>query len=356
MRRYIPGNPARAMCRHTGIQFKRGKWMIFRGGGKMKKIGFLIFGMLFIVVAPACNSDRTATTDTQSAAGDCDRACLEQFADRYIDALVAHDPSAVPLAEDVKFTENGVELKVGDALWATASGKKDYRIYITEPETAQVGYSGIIEENGKPALISFRLKIADGAIAEIEQIVARDDGQFNNVKNLTEPDPIYAEILKPEEQSSREDMIATADSYFAALERNDGTRPVNFADTCNRQENGFQTTNNPPAEGQPADEFNIMALSCKEQFKTGFFKFVTRIRRRHLVVDKERGLVFSVACLDHAGNVKEVTMTNGMTLPVTLSSPTTFLGGGCFKIKNEQIHRIYTVMITPPYGMRQGWE
>jgi hypothetical protein len=328
-------------------------------GMKTKKTGLFVLGMLLIIGIPSCRSDRTATTDADpsgAAAGECDRACLEGFADRYLEALAAHDPSAVPLSENVKFTENGVELKVGDALWATAGENTDYRIYVTDPETGQVGYSGIIKENGKPALISIRLKIANNRISEIEQIVARDDGQFNNVKNLKDPDPIFAEMLEPSEQSSREDMIATADSYFAALERNDGTRPVAFAETCNRLENGFQTTNSPPMEGPPSDEFNIMALSCTEQFKSGFFKFVTKIRRRHLVVDKERGLVFSIACLDHAGNIKEVTMTNGMTLPVTLSSPTTFLGGGFFKIKSGMIHRIYTVLITPPYGMRQGWE
>jgi hypothetical protein len=319
----------------------------------------LSLAVFMIIGLTACGTkqppaDGGGTADT--GAGQCDRECLENMADRYVEALVAHDTSAIPLSEKVKFTENGVPLEAGEALWATASGNTDYRIYVADPETGQVGYSGIIEENGKPALFSFRLKIVNGRIMEIEQIVARDDGQFNNVKNLKQPDPIFARILQPEEQSSREDMIATADSYFAALERNDGTRPVAFADTCNRQENGFQTTNSPPSKGQSGDAFNIMALSCAEQFKTGFFRFVTRIRRRHLVVDKERGLVFSVACLDHAGNIKEVTMTNGKTIPVTLSSPTTFLGGGFFKIISGQIHRIYTVLITPPYGMKQGWE
>jgi hypothetical protein len=325
----------------------------------IKCTGACLLALLLFSGSISCDPGRAPDASQTPSGGDrgnCDRACLEGMADRYLDALVAHDPSAVPLAKNVKFTENGVELDVGDALWGTASVNTDYRIYVTDPETSQVGYSGIVLENGKPALISFRLKIAHGSITEIEQIVARDDGQFNNVKNLKNPDPIFAETLAPAEQSPREAMIAVADSYFAALERNDGTRPVPFAETCNRLENGFQTTNSPAPGGQADDGFNIMALSCTEQFKTGFFKFVTRIRRRHLVVDKERGLVFSVACLDHAGNVKEVTMTNGITLPVTLSSPTTFLGGGFFKIKNGLIHRIYTVLITPPYGMRQGWE
>jgi len=175
---------------------------------------------------------------------------LEGFADQYLDALVAHDPSRIPIAKTAKYTENGQELSVGEALWATASEKpSSYRIYLTDPQTGQVGFAGLMKENGKLALLSFRLKIVSGSITEIEQIVARDDGQFFGGKSLTSPDPIYAEILAPSDRSPRAQMIAIADSYFTALERMDGTRPVPFAETCNRLENGMRTTNNPQFGG-----------------------------------------------------------------------------------------------------------
>jgi hypothetical protein len=324
---------------------------------EIKQLGFLLLCMVLLIGVSACSSDQSATADTAkpSAAtvSDCDRACLEGFANQYFDALVAHDPSRIPLAPNVKFTENGQELAVGDALWATASDKPTtYTIYLTDPKTGQVGFSGLMKENGKLALISFRLKIVGGKVTEIEQIVARDDGQFFGGKSLTTADPIYAEVLAPAERSPREDMIKIADSYFVALERMDGTRPVPFADTCNRLENGVQTTNNPKLGG---GGYNISALSCTEQFKSGFLRFVTKIRRRHLVVDEERGLVSSTACLDHAGNIPSVTLTTGQTLPVGVSSPTSFLGGGFFKIKSGKIHRIHTILVTVPYGMKQGW-
>ena len=53
----------------------------------------------------------------------CDRSCLEGLIDRYIDALVAHDPSRLPVATKVKFTENGQRRLPGDGLWHTATGK-----------------------------------------------------------------------------------------------------------------------------------------------------------------------------------------------------------------------------------------
>ena len=323
---------------------------------RIEKIGFSILGILLLVCAAGCVSDQPATTGMEQSekAGDCDRACLESFADRYIDAMVAHDPSSVPLADNVRFTENGVELEVGDALWGTASGKTDFGIYAADPETGQVAYSGIVEENGTKVLISFRLKIAGNQISEIEQIIARG-GSFSGVDSLTEPEPIYARMLEPSERRPRDEMIPIADSYFAALERADGKRPVPFADTCNRMENGMQTTNNPALGAGMGGGYNIIAMSCTEQFKTGYFKFVTEIRRRHVLVDEERGMVFSFAALDHAGNIKQVTTTDGQTHDIGQLSPSTLYGGGLFKIIDGQIHRIYTVFFAAPYGMKHAW-
>ena len=312
--------------------------------------------IILIFALSACSTLQPTVTeeDPLQTAGECDQACLESFADRYIDAMVSHDPSSIPLAEGVKFTENGVQLSVGDALWATASANTDYRIYATDPETGQIGYSGIIKENGTPVLISFRLKISNGKISEIEQIVGRDRS-FSGIDNLKEPDPIYARILEPSERVDRNRMISIADSYFAALERADGLRPVPFADTCNRMENGIQTTNNPELGAKMGGGYNIIAMSCTEQFKTGYFRFVTEIRRRHVLVDEGRGMVFSFAALDHAGNIKQVTTTDGKTHDIGQLSPTTLYGGGLFKIINGQIHRIYTVFFSAPYGMKHPW-
>jgi hypothetical protein len=46
--------------------------------------------------------------------GDCDRACLEGLAEQFIAALVAHDPSKVPLAKGVRYSENSVPLPIPD--------------------------------------------------------------------------------------------------------------------------------------------------------------------------------------------------------------------------------------------------
>ncbi len=48
------------------------------------------------------------------AAKTCDRARLEGFVNQYLAALVAQDPSKLPLAKNARYTENGQELKLGE--------------------------------------------------------------------------------------------------------------------------------------------------------------------------------------------------------------------------------------------------
>ena len=63
----------------------------------------------------------------------CDRTCLEGVVEKYLAALVAHDPSRLPLAVNVRFTENGQELHLGDGLWGTTSGLGKYQLYVADP-------------------------------------------------------------------------------------------------------------------------------------------------------------------------------------------------------------------------------
>ena len=68
-----------------------------------------------------------------------DRAYLEGMVDRYLAALVAHDPSRLPLAKTIKFTENTIPLPVGEALWQTASDLPTYRLIACDPLNGQTG-------------------------------------------------------------------------------------------------------------------------------------------------------------------------------------------------------------------------
>src|SRR5690348_694507 len=106
-------------------------------------------------------------------AQDCDRECLIKLADDYAAALVAHDPSRVPLAADAVTVENARKLARGDGLWRTATGgMTQFQIHVPDPVSQQVGLMAMMEVDGKPALVGIRLKRAGGRIVEAEHMVA----------------------------------------------------------------------------------------------------------------------------------------------------------------------------------------
>jgi len=117
-----------------------------------------------MVCAFAISGHATATSAKQAASVEqsCDYSCLTGMMDRYLKALVAHDPEQIPVAEHVRFTENTISLKLGDALWGTISGMGTYKLYFADPHDGQVGFEGTIRENGTPAILLARLKVAGG--------------------------------------------------------------------------------------------------------------------------------------------------------------------------------------------------
>ena len=281
------------------------------------------------------------------------RFLLEGFVDQYLDAVVAHDPSRLPLVKTVKFTENGQRLALGDGLWNTSSARGPYKLYVANPQAGQVGFFGTIRENGTPAILALRLKVENHKISEIETLVARDETGAQNLEKLGGPHPAFLETIPPSERASREALIKTANMYFTGLERNDGKGVYPFTDDCNRIENGKQTTNNP---SENARSFDVYGLGCKEQFESGFFRFVTRIRdRRFVVVDQERGLVLAFVFFDHAGNVPAVELSDGSTIPISVTRPWTWEIAELFKVENGLIRQIEAVLGEAPYGMNSGW-
>ena len=74
----------------------------------------------------------------------CDRTCLTGLLDRYVDALVAREPSRLPVAATVKFTENGQRLDLGDGLWHTVTGTGGYRLDMADVEAGQAILMGTV--------------------------------------------------------------------------------------------------------------------------------------------------------------------------------------------------------------------
>ncbi len=320
---------------------------------------------------------------SKSGAG-CDRACLENFVDQYMDALIAHDPKKLPMTARVKNTEDGVRLDPGDGFWRTALAKGSYRLFVSDPETAEVAFIGTMREVNvpmpNPVIIAIRLKVENRQVSEIENMVVRDVQAANNLEKRGAPDSVFLEAIPTAQRASRAELVRVGNLYLSALEKNDGKSVPPFAAGCERIQNGVQTTNNPDAAAQMAPppgrggrggpgkqppappqpqglQINIAAMGCAEQFKLGYFNFARRVRdRRFVAVDRERGLAMVIAELDEpAGKYATFKLADGREITAGPSRPTTLEVFEAYKIEAGKIRRVEEAQITVPYGMLSGW-
>ena len=297
----------------------------------------------------------------------CDRTCMTGMVDRYLAALVRHDPSGLPLNRDVKFTENTARLKVGsEGLWIAASElPTGFHIYVVDVGAGQVGFYGVMKERDKPLIIALRLKVANGQITEIEHVLARNL-RPDAVKSLANVRPEFVTPLPTGNRLPRQQMVNIADSYFEAIEHANG-KLAPFADDCVRRENGGQTTHNAhpvpwpvPLGSKQADDAMayIGTLSCSDQLDTHVMDFITRLwPRRHEIVDEELGIVFSFPMFQHrggSGTVKIYNVPGTDSLPLGGSS-SNMQAGELFKIDRGHIVAVEAMGASLPYGTKSGW-
>jgi hypothetical protein len=310
----------------------------------------------------------------------CDRACLQGYMDRYLKAMLDRNVSDELFARNVRFTENGIQLPLGnEGLWYGMSGLGGYRFYVPDIETQQIALIGSVKENmgnrgvnddqGNNVAVAIRLKIVDAKITEVEQLAIRPavqlggrggggrgaaggagagargaapgapaaagaggrgagatggdaPGTGDRVAAMKEPHPIYFQVIPENERASREELVTQANYYFTALARHDSKGYYPFTEGCVRFENGITATSD-----------------CLAQFTgSSLNNIVDRIRdRRFVAVDRERGIVFSFAFFDH------------------YRINWTWQLAELFKIEKGKIRRIEAVFHQAPFGIPSGW-
>ena len=285
-------------------------------------------------------------------AGDCDRTCLIGFARAYMDALVHKDPSRVALAKTVRFTENNVEMPIGnDGLWGSISGAAASGLEVADDTTGNAAWFGTVEEHGAPAYFALRIAVKDRHIIEAETVVDRNTGlpaPFGDPAKLVH-DPAFAQVLTPTEQRPRERLIAVANGYFSTVELNDGQLFTEFDPDCQRTENGVSTTSG--SAGAAA-----LAQGCEAQFKLGFYRINKRVReRRYPLVDSERGIVVGTAFFDHANTFDTYKTTDGKEHKTFLKWPNSLSLMEAFKIRDGKIYRVEAVFTYVPYFLHSPW-
>jgi hypothetical protein len=166
-----------------------------------------------------------AIVPSGAQAADCDRTCLKSMITKYVDAMVSHDPSALPLAATVRFTEDSKDLKVGEGLWKTVTSKGGFRQdYIDLKRQIAASHVQLFEDNVQ-VLYSVVLRVADQKITGIETLVDRvmPNGRFKP-DSLDPPLPGMSEPVPPGKRMPRAEMIQ------AALRYPEGLRIGSFTD------------------------------------------------------------------------------------------------------------------------------
>ena len=170
----------------------------------------------------------------------CDRACLTGLMTQFVDALVAHDPSKLPLAKDVRYTEDSRNARLGDGIWKSVTAAGTFRQDYIDTRKQVAAAHLHLREGETQVLYSVLLHVAGRQIAGIETLVQRvgAGGKFQPTE-LGKPirgmnDPVPAGM-----RHSRDEMIRIALTYPEGLRVGNFTDAgTPFADNAYRVENG----------------------------------------------------------------------------------------------------------------------
>ncbi len=342
-----------------------GRVRTYRTEDLMRQIRFVPhIRAAFLLVAMTAVAHADTTMPVREGDLSCDRACLKQFVDQYLQAMVAHDPSRLPLTSDVKFTENTVRLNFTEGLWKTATGLGSYKLYITDPWAQHAGFMGVVMERDGPKFLGLRLRIKNKQIREVETVVGRPGSSDPLPANLATvmPKAFWTEPLKAGERVSRDVMITAANSYFEAIEK-DASGVVPWDDSCtmggSREANGARAPDTPEKATQapmPPQMAEMMALKCDGIFGKGMMGGLLIPERHFWLIDEEQGIVFGafMFSIDAPALIepgRRVALGGDLQ-----KQPNAGIIAEAFKIKSGKVYGINAVTgSTYAYGTRSGW-
>ena len=202
------------------------------------QLGLLTFGVSVVGAGSA------------AAQANCDRACLRTLLDQYMNAVVKHDPAAVPLVVGFRQTENALNVRPGNGVWKTVTGLGKLQRKYFDPVSGQAGFFGIVEEGTTQVIVTVRLRVENRKISEAEWYLVRptDPGLNGSPQpggpatNLWNPEYVTANpppdrVVPKDKRSTRDELIAITNSYFDAITSHDDSVALRHPG-CGRVENG----------------------------------------------------------------------------------------------------------------------
>jgi hypothetical protein len=215
------------------------------------------------------------------SAADCDRACMKGLLTRYLDAVVAHKPESLPLAPNVRFTEDSKDLKLGEGVWKTATKLGGYRQDYIDLKKSIAATHAVVLEADAQVQYSVLLRVVDQKITGIETLVNRitPTSRFKP-DSLDNPLPGMRQAVPGGQRMPREEMIRIAMFYPEGLRIGSFVEAKTpFSKEAYRVENGlFMAGVGGPKPNSPA----ILTQ-----------KIITHpdVKAQTAVVDEEEGIV-----------------------------------------------------------------
>ena len=274
----------------------------------------------------------------------CNRDCLADMLDSYMNAVIAGDPDAAPIVVGFRQTENAINVAPGAGVWQTVTGlgQVDRRYY--DEVSGQAAYFGTVEEGDEEAIVTVRLRVEDRELTEAEWYLARaDDPGMRGARppggppaNLHNPEylamyPPPQRVVPPAQRVDRATLVRIGDSYFDALTSHDRTVALHH-EGCGRAENGS------PAPGgsflPPADGSEPPPVGSGRDCLAGLegFDMQMVVARRTPVVDIEA----------------QVVLTTGVFIRRPGSQTPRLVFSEWFVIDDAKIRTVYTSMFYPP--------
>lgn len=293
---------------------------------------------------------------------ECDRGCLRDMLDSYLEAVVAHDPSEADLVTGFRQTENAINVAPGRGTWqsVTALGAVQRKYY--DEVSGQAAYYGTVMEGTETAIVTIRVRVEDRMLTEAEWYIARanDPGLGGPRQPGAAPanlhNPAYLEANPPREccvnrgdRVDRDTLVRIAQSYFDAITSHDRTVAL-VHEGCGRAENGSPApggaflppatpaggraggaapAGGPPAGGPPAAG-GAAVRDCLAGLENFNLSIVAAVR--HPVVDVEAQVVLSYGVFIRRP---------GSPTPRNALSEWFVIDGG-------KIRTVYTAMFYPP--------
>jgi hypothetical protein len=277
-----------------------------------------------------------ATAAAAQAAPSCDRECLRSTLTSFLYALLKHDTSKLPLADNIRVTEDGVAKPLAKfTILNTVTSLRGYRQDILDEHAGVGGMDVIIQESGAPLLLVVRLKVANQKITEIEAVSTRTraEGLSFNIDGLSAPSEEMNYAPRAGQLVARDKAIDIALHYPKGLNNADTFAAVGapFTTDAYRIENGALMAGAGCTFNKGCSDISTQSLAI--------FKRIGPVTVRVAAVDERLGIVWL-----------------RMFWKVRDTAPDMLTVWESFKVYDSQIHAVEAFMrVLPPELASGGW-